>query len=75
MARQAGHWLQGLPSTGDWQHMARDSILAQVVFPVPLVPVKRYAWDILPVRTCSASEDVTLACPTTSENVFGLYFL
>ena len=41
MPRQASHWLQGLPSTGCSQLTARARILAQVVLPVPRVPVKR----------------------------------
>ena len=41
MPRQAGQALQGLPSTGCWQFTARERILAQVVLPVPRVPVKR----------------------------------
>ena len=41
MPRQAGQALQGLPSTGFSQLTARARILAQVVLPVPRVPVKR----------------------------------
>ena len=41
MPRQAGHWPQGSPSEGFWQLTALARILAQVVLPVPLVPVKR----------------------------------
>ena len=41
MPRQDGHWLQGLPSTGCSQFTARARILAQVVLPVPRVPVNR----------------------------------
>ena len=39
--RQAGQALQGLPSTGCSQFTARARILAQVVLPVPRVPVNR----------------------------------
>lgn len=39
---QAGRALiAGLPFTGLWQFTARDRILAQVVLPVPRVPVNR----------------------------------
>ena len=41
MPRQAGHLLQGLPFSGCWQFTARARILAQVVLPVPRVPVNR----------------------------------
>ena len=41
MPWQAGQTLHGLPSTGFWQFTARARILAQVVFPVPRVPVNR----------------------------------
>ena len=41
MPRQEGQALQGLPSTGCSQFTARARILAQVVLPVPRVPVKR----------------------------------
>ena len=39
--RQEGHWLQGLPLTGLSQFTALARIRAQVVFPVPLVPMNR----------------------------------
>ena len=51
MPRQAGHWLQGLPSWGFSQFTARASNLAQEVLPVPRVPVNRYAWDSRPDST------------------------
>ena len=38
--RQAGHTPQGLPSTGCSQLTALARILAQVVLPVPRVPMK-----------------------------------
>ena len=41
MDRQAAHRLQGEPFWGFSQHTARARILAQVVLPVPRVPVKR----------------------------------
>ena len=41
MPRQAAHWLQGAPSTGCSQLTALARIRAQVVFPVPRVPVNR----------------------------------
>ena len=41
MPRQEGQRLQGLPSTGFSQLTALARILAQVVLPVPRVPVKR----------------------------------
>ena len=41
MPWQAGHTPQGSPSWGSWQLTALARILAQVVFPVPRVPVKR----------------------------------
>ena len=41
MPTQAGHFPQGLPWMGDWQLTALAKILAQVVLPVPRVPVNR----------------------------------
>jgi hypothetical protein len=41
MPRQEGHSPQGLPFTGCSQLTALARILAQVVLPVPRVPVKR----------------------------------
>ena len=41
MPRQEGQRLQGLPFWGCWQFTARARILAQVVLPVPRVPVNR----------------------------------
>ena len=41
MPRQEGQAQQGLPSTGCSQFTALARILAQVVLPVPRVPVKR----------------------------------
>jgi hypothetical protein len=41
MPRQEGHLLQGLPLTGFSQFTARAKIFAQVVLPVPLVPVNK----------------------------------
>ena len=41
--RQAGHSLQGSPLTGCSQFTARARIFAQVVLPVPRVPVNKYA--------------------------------
>ena len=41
MPTQAGHFPQGLPWTGDSQLTALAKILAQVVLPVPRVPVNR----------------------------------
>jgi hypothetical protein len=35
-----GAFVAGIPKTGAWQFAALDSSLAQVVFPVPLVPVR-----------------------------------
>ena len=40
---QTSHSKQGLPFTLLGQHSALANILAQVVFPVPLEPVNRYA--------------------------------
>ena len=40
-ARQTSHFPQGLPLTGDRQLTARAKILAQLVLPVPRLPVKR----------------------------------
>ena len=41
MPRQAAHWLHGLPLTGCSQLTALARILAQVVLPVPRVPMNR----------------------------------
>ena len=41
MPTQASHFPQGLPSCGSRQFTARASSLAQVVLPVPRVPVNR----------------------------------
>ena len=60
--------------TGCSQQAARARILAQVVLPVPRVPVNRYAWDSLPPATWADSDEVTLFCPTTSRNRKGRYF-
>ena len=49
MPRQAGHLPQGLPSTGCSQLSALASIFAQVVLPVPRVPMNRYACEVRPV--------------------------
>ena len=46
---QVGHSLHGPASVGFSQLSALAIILAILVFPVPLVPQKRYACDILPV--------------------------
>ena len=45
--RQASQQLHGLPFTGDSQFIAFASIFAQVVFPVPREPQKRYACENL----------------------------
>ncbi len=42
-ALHLSHSPHGLPSTGFWQFTALAKILATLVLPVPLVPVKRYA--------------------------------
>ena len=47
---EAAQWLQGLPSMGFSQLTALARILAQLVLPVPRVPVNRYAWLRCPVR-------------------------
>ena len=49
MALQASQTLQGLPWSGFRQLTAFARILAQLVLPVPLEPVNRYAWLIFPV--------------------------
>ena len=47
---QTAHSLQGSPSAvGFVQLMALAKIFAVEVFPVPLVPQNRYAWDTRPV--------------------------
>jgi hypothetical protein len=42
-ALQTSHFPHGEPFSGVGQFIARAKILAQVVLPVPLLPVKRYA--------------------------------
>ena len=65
---------QGLPFSGCWQLSALARIFAQVVLPVPLVPINRYAWDSLPVIIWFLSVSVMCSCPTTSSKVLGLHF-
>ena len=50
---------------------ALAKILAQVVLPVPRVPVKRYAWEVRPSATCLRRVWVMWDWPMTSENVLG----
>ena len=71
MPTQEGHWQQGSPSTGCSQLTALAKILAQVVLPVPRVPVKRYAWEVRPSATCLRSVWVMWDWPMTSENILG----
>ena len=52
---------------------ALASILAQLVLPVPRVPVNRYAWPMCPVATWFFSAAVIASCPYTSPKVFGRY--
>ncbi len=59
--RQLGQRLQGFPFSGCSQFTALARILAQVVFPVPRVPVNRYAWDSRPSATWRLS--VSVICP------------
>ena len=71
MPTQEGHWQQGSPSIGCSQLTALAKILAQVVLPVPRVPVKRYAWEVRPSATCLRRVWVMWDWPMTSENVLG----
>ena len=52
------------------RHLAR--ILAEVVFPHPRGPEKRYAWLTRPLSRAAFSGPVTWSCPITSLNVSGL---
>ena len=70
-AHAGGHWQQGSPSIGCSQLTALAKILAQVVLPVPRVPVKRYAWEVRPSATCLRRVWVMWDWPMTSENVLG----
>ena len=45
---QTSHSLHGSPSFGFKQLIALANTLAALVFPVPLVPLKIYAWEIFP---------------------------
>jgi hypothetical protein len=47
MPIQSGHSLQGSQFLANLQLTALAKTLAALVFPVPLGPVKRYAWDTL----------------------------
>ena len=71
MPRQASHRLQGAPSSGCRQLTALARIRAQVVLPVPRVPVNRYAWAVRPSATWRWSVPVMWSWPTTWENVLG----
>lgn len=46
---------------------------AILVLPVPLGPLKIYAWDCLPFEIALRSVLVTCVCPTTSSKLCGLY--
>src|SRR5512145_912461 len=75
ISRQASHVMQGDAVGPFAQFSARARILANVVFPTPRVPEKRYAWWILPIEIALARARVTCPCPTTSSNPLGRHFL
>jgi hypothetical protein len=57
------------------QLMVFAKILAHVVFPTPLGPVKRNAWAKCWFKIAFFSVVVICDCPTTVEKCWGLYFL
>ena len=73
--KQTLHFSHKSPVSLLRQFTALEKILAILVLPVPLGPLKMYAWPILPVKIEFSSIFITTSWPTTSENVFGLYFL
>src|SRR5574341_87287 len=68
------HSLHGSVAGPFPQFRALERILATEVFPTPLGPVKRNAWEILPRERAFFSVEVTCSWPTTSSKVRGLYF-
>jgi len=72
---QISHSLHGSPSFGFKQFIARANTFADVVFPVPLPPLNKYAWPTLFDIIWFLSVLVICSCPTISSNVCGLNFL
>jgi len=55
------------------QFKALAIILAVVVFPTPLIPVKRNAWANLPLLRALLKVLTSVSCPINSLKSFGLY--
>ena len=55
------------------QFKALAIILAVVVFPTPLIPVKRNAWANLPLSRALLKVVTSVSCPINSLKSFGLY--
>ena len=55
------------------QFKALAIILAVVVLPTPLIPVKRNAWASLPLLRALLKVLTSVSCPINSPKSFGLY--